>query len=287
MKNRNIIIVKKDYNNLFFKYYDNVYGYYKCEIKNPLFRIMRKLNMPLNIFYGKWKNLPDGCKYIVFFDVEYRCEFAKFVKKHNSSIKTIFWYWNVVTEKNKKFLNDKNIDEIWTYNRFDAEKYNLNYNPQFYYYKNDKNEKNQLVDCDVIFMGIDKGRANSIQKIKDFLEKNDINCSFYIIHGADDYMDYDEYLEKVKKSKCILDFSHTVPCGLSLRPLESIFLHKKLITNNKDIVNYKFYNKNNIYILDSDSKRDIKEFIDSPYVEISDDVIDYYSYNKWLERFKK
>lgn len=287
MKDNEIIIVKQSNKNMFFKYQDNVYEQYNCSKKNLLFRVMKKLNIPLNMFYGNWKYIPNGCKYIVFFDVNYRFEFAKYIKKHNPNIKVIFWYWNVVTEKNKKFLDDKNIDEIWTYNRFDAEKYNLNYNPQFYYYQKNEKEENDFPESDVIFMGMDKGREEAILKIKKNLEESNLGCSFHIIHGENDYMNYDEYLKEVEKSKCILDFSFIIPCGLSIRPLEAIFLHKKLITNNKDIVNYKFYNKNNIYILEKENDRDIQQFINSPYVEIPDDIIEYYSYESWLKRFKK
>lgn len=286
MNNNEIIVLKTSHKNMFFKYKNNVYEYYNCSLKNPIFRIMKKLNMPLNIFYGNWKHILKESKYIVFFDVDYRFEFAKYIKKHNPNIKLIFWYWNVVTEKNKKFLSDKNIDEFWTYNRFDAEKYNLNYNPQFYHYEG-VNNKNSIIGTDVIFMGKDKGREEAIKKIKNNLENKNIRCLFYLIHGASDFMDYDKYLNDVEKSKCILDYSFVTPCGLSLRPLEALFMHKKLITNNEDIVNYKFYNKNNIYILGYEKDRDIKQFMDSPYIEIPNDVIEYYSYDSWLKRFKK
>ena len=78
MKDNEIIIVKKYDKNMFFKYQNNVYDYYNCSREKLLFKIMSKLNMPMRIFYGKWKKIPDGCKYIVFFEYDYRFEFAKY-----------------------------------------------------------------------------------------------------------------------------------------------------------------------------------------------------------------
>ena len=197
-------------------------------------------------------------------------------------MQNILWYWNVVTEKNKKFLDDKNVDEIWTYNRFDAEKYNLNYNPQFYYYKKDDKEKNELPESDVIFMGWDKGREEALIKIKNSLEEHNLKCNFNIIHSINDFMDYDEYLKNVEKSNCILDFSFTIPCGLSLRPLEALFLHKKLITNNKDIVNYDFYNPDNILVIDRKNPVIDMNFFDKPYQMLASDLYEKYSLKNWI-----
>ena len=71
--------------------------------------------------------------------------------------------------------------------------------------------------------------------------------------------------------------------------LESNILKKKkldnytLIDNDKNIIN--FYNPNNIFILGKDDINKIKEFIDSPYIEINKDIVDYYDFEQWLKRF--
>ena len=89
----------------------------------------------------------------------------------------------------------------------------------------------------------------------------------------------------IAESKCILDYNQEGQVGLSLRPMEALFLERKLITNNTDIKNYDFYNHDNIFILGEDNINEIKEFINKPYKKIDQDIIDYYDFDQWLNRF--
>ena len=69
---------------------------------------------------------------------------SRYIKKKSRRSRLVFWYWNPAKLGDVAFM-DKNIDEIWTYNRFDAKKYHLKYFPQFYHqilFK--KNEKPRL-----------------------------------------------------------------------------------------------------------------------------------------------
>ena len=72
----------------------------------------------------------------------------------------------------------------------------------------------------------------------------------------------------LSQSNCILDYNQEGQVGLTLRPMEALFLEKKLITNNKDIKNYDFYNPSNIFILGENNIEDIKEFINKPYEKV-------------------
>ena len=99
-------------------------------------------------------------------------------------------------------------------------------------------------------------------------------------------MSYDKYLELLSESNCILDYNEKGQSGLTLRPMEALFLEKKLITNNKDIKNYDFYNPSNIFILGENNIEDIKEFINKPYEKVEQKIIDYYDFEQWLSRFE-
>ena len=72
--------------------------------------------------------------------------------------------------------------------------------------------------------------------------------------------------------------------GLTLRVMESIFLKKKLITNNLEIRNKNIYNPNNIFILGEDNIKDLPSFLKKPYQEIDNKIIDSYIYSNWLKR---
>lgn len=73
--------------------------------------------------------------------------------------------------------------------------------------------------------------------------------------------------------------------GLTLRVLESLFFEKKLITNNINIINCEFYNKNNIFIINKDNLDDLNDFLKSEYKKIDKKIINYFDYESWLNRF--
>ena len=74
-------------------------------------------------------------------------------------------------------------------------------------------------------------------------------------------IDYKNKLLEAKKAFCLIDLKLESHNGLSFRFYESLYFQKKLITNNKDVVNYDFYNSNNILIVDYDNL--IKDDINS------------------------
>ena len=89
----------------------------------------------------------------------------------------------------------------------------------------------------------------------------------------------------INESKAILDIVQENQTGITIRPLEALFFHKKLITNNKNIVSYKFYCQNNIFIIGKDDINTLKEFMELPWLEIDKEVSDFYTFPKWIERF--
>ncbi len=74
-----------------------------------------------------------------------------------------------------------------------------------------------------------------------------------------------------------------------MRVLESVFLSKKLITNNPDIVNYDFYTPDNIMLLPENgappNPQDIRDFLEKPFVPYSEAVLDSYSFEHWKAQF--
>lgn len=89
---------------------------------------------------------------------------------------------------------------------------------------------------------------------------------------------YDEILKIVAQSKVIIDLTQEKQSGLTLRPLEAIFFKKKLITNNVNIEKCRFYNKNNIYVIDTENIQIPITFFSSPYEEIGKRDLSLYLY---------
>ena len=95
-------------------------------------------------------------------------------------------------------------------------------------------------------------------------------------------IDFSEYLKLVKNSKVLLDFKVKEHDGLSLRFFESLKYQKKIITNNKSVVEYDFYNPKNIFILHQDNVTDLKSFIFSDYDPLPIELVEKYSFSTWL-----
>ena len=71
--------------------------------------------------------------------------------------------------------------------------------------------------------------------------------------------------------------------GLTFRVFEAMGFRKKLITTNADIVNYDFYNANNIFVWTEDSKEIPDAFFETDYEELPEEIFKKYSLENWLK----
>lgn len=86
----------------------------------------------------------------------------------------------------------------------------------------------------------------------------------------------------IDESNVIMDIQHPRQTGLTMRTIEILGLRKKLITTNKDIENYDFYNNNNIMIVDRDNFVIDKNFFDKKFINLDEKIYDKYSLNSWI-----
>lgn len=95
---------------------------------------------------------------------------------------------------------------------------------------------------------------------------------------------YYDNLINVANSKGLIDIQNSaIHAGLSFRIFESLGYNKKIITTNQDVVNYDFYNKNNIfYLTDNFNITLFEEFLDASYKEIDSSIKKKYSFTNWI-----
>ena len=290
MANSKILILREKQNQYFLKYTNgNIQPMYK-ERKNVITKILFKILFKFNsdflfIFLEDWKKEINNYEKVIIFDSGYRSIVSKYIRIKNKKCKIILYFWNIVKDNNKKILQDKNITEIWTFDNEDSLKYNIKLNQQFY----TKNITLPMVkeENDVYFLGKNKGRKQEIQKIEKKLKEYGVKTKFIVLEeNSKKQISYEEYLKEIQNTKAILDVSEKKQKGLTLRCLEALFLHKKLITTNMDICKFDFYNKNNIFIIGKDDIKDIIKFINSEYYHISEKIINYYDFENWIKRFE-
>lgn len=90
-----------------------------------------------------------------------------------------------------------------------------------------------------------------------------------------------EVMKIFKDSMCILDAPQAGQTGLTIRTIECLGAKRKMITTNKDIKKYDFYNESNILVFEGSIDKECK-FFTSPYVEVSEDIYKKYSLREWL-----
>ncbi len=86
------------------------------------------------------------------------------------------------------------------------------------------------------------------------------------------------------QSKAVLDLAHEQQQGLTMRTMETLGIKRKMVTNNKYIREYEFYNEDNIHLFDG--KNFVlpgDEWLDKPYVE-DETVRRKYSIHAWLSK---
>lgn len=279
-----------------FPVYQKIHGF-----KKILFKLSYKFNIgnKSRWYNPEWSKRLSSYGKIILFDVFDDDDIAKYIRAKAPNSRLIIYYYNII--KRVELLRKiKKIDcEIWSFDRNDCGKYNLFYNPQFYFHKlgflND-NLRDFDYKSDIFFVGKDKKRLTQLKRLDVQFRNEGIRTKFIVVGDRKerytseqkDYLSnsisYAECVEYVKNTKCVLDIVQKGQKGMTLRIVEAMFFNKKLITNNDDILYMDFYNSQNIYVLGHDT-RSIKNFIFNKPAQWPKKIIRKYSFENWLANF--
>lgn len=297
--------INKGYEVTFFDY--NSKDKYKKarKIKNPF------LNLYNNIFLKKFKgiNLKDELE-----ADELNKDLLKIEKNYDYFIKIgpiilqestlkilknrfpvlISHHWDTInSNKEKIILSEKRFfNKVSTYSKKDCKKYDLAYLPNFYFKKEDKSIK---IENDVFGITSDFTRIDFLEKIAKKLKENDIKYNINLItdknieskwiNVSKNPWNIEEVLKVYSKSRAVLELVKKEHEGSStFRTIECIGLNKKLITNNKEIINENFYNKNNILVIKEENIIIPKEFVYSKYEKLPEKIKERYSIENWIKK---
>lgn len=292
-----ILVPQMDWNTIQEKkYIQNIHLIYKKV--NLFLRIIRrfwfKFDLPYkSVWYGEWKYKVESFKKIIIYDSVFGFEIFDFIKQLNPNCRLIFWYYNIVNTKTSPENIDRYICELWSFDRDDCARYDLKYNIQYFY--NLTNITSKKEKWDVIFVGRDKGRAKYIRDLKILFDKMELKSHIVILPGnkttlnkifrRHEIIPYESLIKLNEQSKAILDITQVGQQGYTKRVLEALFLKKKLISNNLSLRNEAFYKKSNIFLLGYDDLSTLKDFIDGEYVNIENEILEQFTYERWLKNF--
>ncbi|MDG4947023.1 glycosyltransferase family 4 protein [Weeksellaceae bacterium KMM 9713] len=181
------------------------------------------------------------------------------------------------------------FDKVFSYEPIDCEvegyQFITNFIPS-------TNYKSSEYDYTVFNVGGIDERYSKIQQLASYLKNHNISFKFMLFNQKkfDNFqqikekLTVHEVLPYIKSCKIMLDIQRPIQNGLTFRVFEAIGNEKKLITTNKDIVNYEFYHPQNILLLDWDKMHIPKEFFEVDYVPVSDEFVTPYKVENWVKK---
>lgn len=261
------------------------------QMRNRILKLFRTIHCSVkanNIlpfpFREIWHNALDDIQwkkdveyYIVFISIGTFSKlpmtlWSKLKKKYN--IHYVMYFWNLVKDMNTspyvfKCLSTFEFDYIFTFDFDDAAKYNYIYYPTPYSMLSD-NYCNEITNDICLVAGNYGGKLKTLHRLYNYFKKSNVKMLFRIVGVSskeqkysneiiyNKMIGYNEVVEEVKKSNCILEVLATEQTGASLRYYEAICYNKKLLTNNKDVVNLPLYDPRYMKIFEKPEDIDIE-----------------------------
>lgn len=264
-----------------------------------IFEILRTLCFKLKFCSNLWykKNSYEKSTTIILFDDMVTYNYIKWLKSKNLENRIIFFFWNPVkrTKYAVEELKDLGV-EVWTYSEIDASEYDLFLSTSFLsmkFYNEIKHIDPPVITHDLAFVGRDKGRSKIIEELKMREGYSDLAWNIYITadhmwehkknKNYNRMLSYENCIKLHMSCKAVLELTPTENSDFTMRTFDAMCMKQKLITNNINIIKAKFYNKNNIFIIDYDNDEDIVDFMDVPFVDI-DELLEEYSVKNWMKK---
>lgn len=257
--------------------------------------LFEKFDVKAHCIFGHWEKRIHEYDTIVIEALKANSKLIEYVKNRaKKGTRIILWHWNKMYPS-EIYPDDPICEgcELWSFDPDDCKEYGMRYNTQYYDKENCKFAPKVKIKYDVWFVGADKGRLNKLLQLQEEMCAHGVKCKFHITRSSESKpgyqyqksISYAQNLSFLAESKAVLDFPKEGQKGLTMRPLEALFHHKKVITTSKIIKEHGFYTPNNIFIIGYDSWERIHDFLNSPFDESIKSDLEYYEVKNWIKRF--
>lgn len=248
----------------------------------------------------------EGICFDILLVIENTCfkkSFISYIKQKNPNIKTIWFLWDTFRTQQKWHRDYIPLfDKVYSFDRDDAKKYNLEYYPDFYI----EPEGVKQHRYDICFVGsanetVTCHRIELLSKIKKQCDLFGLKSFFYLryynnsvsnpirkvlrnIKGNKyqnmvqlyqnehfmhkDALPLDQYNVVMRDSDIILDLNYKDRQGMTINAVLALASGKKLITTNYRIKEETFYHPHNILVVDENEPIIPRSFLDAKYIPI-------------------
>ncbi|MFD0939083.1 hypothetical protein [Pedobacter boryungensis] len=234
-------------------------------------------------------------------------EAIEILKSKSKSAKWIFYLWDSIARIPSSARIMGQFDEVYSFDRIECiDNPNMKFNPLFYREEYAYRKPLKEASIDLYFLGwYHSDRLKLVKKISNFCDQHRLKYNMKLYSGRFSYLLHTlmggelkgnrqlltfkpttakKNMEGILSSRCSLDIAHPLQCGLTMRTIELLGAQKKIITTNRDIVNYDFYHPNNVLLIDRENPELNVDFFKSDYTPISIEIVSQYTIESWLKR---
>lgn len=265
-------------------------------------------NKEINKYYSSLLENNDDYDYIFFIQVHW-IPFDLMGKIKNKYQKSEFILYNWDSIETHNYLPYlRYFDKIFSFDQQDQrENKNIKYLPLFYsrHFESLRNKTNTTIAPKLLFIGAFNNirRYNFVKDTIQQCEKLNIDFSYYLYINRLGYiricleykkilnpkyfkfkkLNFEEIAKFYETATCIIDLPNNYQNGLTMRVIETLGAHKKLITTNKNILQEPVYNNRIISIIDSKKNSIDIDFISSHVSDSDFKEVENYSLKNWIE----
>lgn len=290
--------------------------------RSSILKIINRLNFKflirkiINDHYNNILTVANIKKYDILFVVNPETMSVDFLKKINNlcpNLYSVIYLWDSIKNKKHALSLINEFDRVFTFDKGDIDIHgSIEFLPLFFTRTYDRRYYNDEPPCSHLkykasFIGTaHSDRFNlvkmlmsqiSILSSKNFLFlycpskllfflKKFISREYQGISLSDvsfRSMNSSEISHVLMNSEVVIDIEHPNQSGLTMRTIEILGLQKKLITTNKNIINYDFYHPDNICVVDRSNPCINEGFMFSRFKSTNVEILERYTLCHWLK----
>lgn len=262
--------------------------------------LKRKLHK--NLFNNIKKQIErDNIDYKYIFVIKGSCipnDFHDYLKSKYPNARFVQYIWDDICNDPHAPETFKFYDSVFSYNEKDCIEYGIKFRPFFFSekYESNINDRKYDISCilsfsedRIIFLNKFFNACSGLQKkyvlikgslLLRLLNKSEIgNLGQYISNKG---VNYNQMMEILQESKCIVDIQHPKQEGLTTRAFEALATRTKIITTNTNIMGYDFYNPQNIAVVSHDNPVVDTCWLNESYKDVDLDILNKYTLSTFI-----
>lgn len=273
-----------------------------CYLETYLSSTLLKRKLCKDLFNDIKKQMEqDNIDYDYIFVIKGSCipnDFYVYLKSKYPNAKFVQYIWDDICNDPHAPETFKFYDAVFSYNEKDCIRYGIKFRPFFFSERYESNIKVRKYDVSCI-MSFSEDRIRFLNKF--FKSCADIQNKFILIKGSfllriinksktgklgqyitSNGLNYNQMMEILQESKCLVDVQHPMQDGLTTRAFEALATRTKMITTNANVMEYDFYDPINIAVVSRDNPVVDTSWLNDTYKDVDFKIINKYTLSAFI-----